>query len=108
MTGQFGSAHKCGVRLTRRDCFLRDLAQCEMDQSFHRVDQRTLPYLRFVNVRSMKISLTPRTTEFFTLFTKDGQNALEVARLVERRFREHPNSVVTQEQVKAGETAGDV
>jgi uncharacterized protein len=55
----------------------------------------------------VKISLTPRTTEFFVLFAKDGKNALEVARLVERRFREHPNSQVTQEEVKAGETAGD-
>ena len=33
--------------------------------------------------------------------------SLEVARLVDRRFREHPNSGVTQEQVKAVETAGD-
>jgi uncharacterized protein len=55
----------------------------------------------------MKISLTPKTTEFFVLFAKSGDNALEVARLVERRFREHPNSGVTQEQVKAAETAGD-
>jgi predicted phosphate transport protein (TIGR00153 family) len=55
----------------------------------------------------MKISLTPRTTEFFVLFASSGENALEVARLVERRFREHPNSGVTQEQVKAAETAGD-
>lgn len=55
----------------------------------------------------MKISLTPKTTEFFVLFAKSGENALEVARLVERRFREHPNSGVTQEQVKAAETAGD-
>ena len=55
----------------------------------------------------MKISLTPKTSEFFTLFTAAGENALEVARLVERRFREHPNSGVTQEQVKATETAGD-
>ena len=55
----------------------------------------------------MKISLTPRTSEFFVLFTSAGDNALEVARLVERRFREHPNSGVTQEQVKAAETAGD-
>jgi predicted phosphate transport protein (TIGR00153 family) len=55
----------------------------------------------------VKISLTPRTTEFFVLFTSAGENALEVARLVERRFREHPNSGVTQEQVKAAETAGD-
>ena len=55
----------------------------------------------------MKISLTPRTTEFFVLFTSAGENALEVAQLVERRFREHPSSSVTQEQVKAAETAGD-
>ena len=55
----------------------------------------------------MKISLTPKTTEFFVLFASSGENALEVARLVERRFREHPNSGVTQEQVKAAETAGD-
>ena len=57
--------------------------------------------------RPMKISLTPRTTEFFVLFASAGENALEVAQLVERRFREHPNSGVTQEQVKAAETAGD-
>ena len=55
----------------------------------------------------MRFSLTPRTTEFYILFGKSGENALEVARLVERRFREHPNSGVTQEQVKAVETAGD-
>ena len=55
----------------------------------------------------MRISLTPRTTEFFTLFSRAGANALQVARLVERRFREHPNSGVTQEQVKAEETEGD-
>jgi len=55
----------------------------------------------------MKISLTPKTTEFFVLFASSGENALEVARLVERRFREHPNSGVTQEQVKAAENAGD-
>src|SRR5512145_2414089 len=55
----------------------------------------------------MRFSLTPRTTEFYVLFGKAGGNALEVARLVERRFREHPNSGVTQEQVKAEETEGD-
>ncbi len=55
----------------------------------------------------MRVSLTPRTTEFFALFARDGENALEAARLVERRFREHPSSGVTQEQVKAVETAGD-
>ncbi len=55
----------------------------------------------------MRISFTPRTAEFFALFGRAGSNALETARLVERRFREHPNSGVTQEQVKAVETAGD-
>jgi uncharacterized protein len=55
----------------------------------------------------MRISLTPRTTEFFTLFARAGENALQVARLVERRFREHPRSDVTQEQVKREETEGD-
>jgi len=55
----------------------------------------------------MRISLTPRTSEFFTLFGKAGENALQVSRLVERRFREHPNSGITQEQVKRVETEGD-
>ncbi|MGH3111789.1 MAG: DUF47 domain-containing protein [Gaiellaceae bacterium] len=55
----------------------------------------------------MRISLTPRTTEFFTLFARAGENALQTARLVERRFREHPNSDVSQEQVKREETDGD-
>jgi uncharacterized protein Yka (UPF0111/DUF47 family) len=55
----------------------------------------------------MRISLTPRTTEFFTLFARAGENALQTARLVEQRFREHPTSSVTQEQVKREETDGD-
>jgi predicted phosphate transport protein (TIGR00153 family) len=55
----------------------------------------------------MRFSLTPRTTEFYELFAKAGANALEAARLAERRFREFPNSSVTQEDVKAIETAGD-
>jgi len=55
----------------------------------------------------MRIRLTPRTGEFYDLFAKAGENALASARLVERRFRDHPNSDVTQEQVKAIETEGD-
>jgi uncharacterized protein Yka (UPF0111/DUF47 family) len=55
----------------------------------------------------MRIRFTPRTTEFYDLFAKAGENALASARLVERRFRDHPNSDVTQEQVKAIETEGD-
>ena len=55
----------------------------------------------------MRISLTPKTTEFFTLFARAGENALQTARLVERRFREHPGSGITQEQVKQEESEGD-
>ena len=55
----------------------------------------------------MRLSLVPRTTEFFDLFERAGANALEAARLAERRFREWPNPSVQQEDVKAVETAGD-
>lgn len=55
----------------------------------------------------MKISLVPRTTAFYELFTKAGANALEAGRLVERRFREHPNSSVRHSDVKAIEDEGD-
>ena len=55
----------------------------------------------------MRISFTPKTTEFFTLFAHAGESAVEAARLVEQRFREHPNSSVTQEQVKDQEKVGD-
>ncbi len=55
----------------------------------------------------MKLSLVPRTSEFYDLFTRAGANALETGRLVERRFREYPNSSVTQAHVKEAEHEGD-
>ena len=55
----------------------------------------------------MRLRLTPRTTEFYDLFTRAGDNALEAARMAETRFREYPNSSVSQADVKAIETAGD-
>ena len=55
----------------------------------------------------MKLSLVPRTSEFYDLFTRAGANALETARLVERRFREYPSSSVTQADVKEAEHEGD-
>jgi hypothetical protein len=55
----------------------------------------------------LKISLVPRTTAFYELFRRAGANALEAARLVERRFREHPNSSVRHSDVKAIEDEGD-
>jgi predicted phosphate transport protein (TIGR00153 family) len=55
----------------------------------------------------VRLRLTPRTTEFYDLFIRAGENALEAARQAEIRFREYPNSSVTQADVKAVETAGD-
>ena len=55
----------------------------------------------------MRLSLVPRPTEFYDLFARAGENALEAARSAEIRFREYPNSSVTQADVKAIETAGD-
>lgn len=55
----------------------------------------------------MRLSLVPRPTEFYDLFARAGENALEAARHAETRFREYPNSSVTQADVKSIETAGD-
>jgi predicted phosphate transport protein (TIGR00153 family) len=55
----------------------------------------------------VRLALVPRTSEFYELFTKAGENALETARLVERRFREFPDNAVRQPDVKALEHRGD-
>ena len=55
----------------------------------------------------MRLALVPRTTEFYDLFTRAAENALETARLVERRFREFPEQGVRQADVKALEHKGD-
>jgi predicted phosphate transport protein (TIGR00153 family) len=55
----------------------------------------------------MRLALTPRTSEFYDLFARAGQNALEAARRTEQRFREYPSSSVSQADVKQIETAGD-
>jgi predicted phosphate transport protein (TIGR00153 family) len=55
----------------------------------------------------VRLSLVPRPTEFYDLFARAGENALECAQQAEIRFREYPNSTVTQADVKAIETAGD-
>ena len=55
----------------------------------------------------MRIAFVPRTSEFYDLFTRAGANALEAAQRAETRFREYPNSSVSQADVKAVETAGD-
>ncbi len=55
----------------------------------------------------MRLSLVPRPAEFYELFARAGANAVEAARHAETRFREYPNSSVSQADVKAIETAGD-
>ncbi|HYZ19653.1 MAG TPA: DUF47 family protein [Gaiellaceae bacterium] len=55
----------------------------------------------------MKLALVPRTTEFYVLFTRAGENVLEAAKLAEQRFREIPDSSVRQTDVKALEHRGD-
>jgi uncharacterized protein len=55
----------------------------------------------------MRLGLVPKTTEFYDLFTRAGENALEAARLAERRFREFPEQGVRQADVKECEHRGD-
>ena len=43
----------------------------------------------------------------YELFALAGQNAVAIARAVEQRFREHPSSSVTQDDVKELEHEGD-
>jgi predicted phosphate transport protein (TIGR00153 family) len=57
--------------------------------------------------RAMRLALVPRPAEFYDLFTRAGENALEAAHKAEVRFRDHPNSAVTQADLKEVEHAGD-
>ncbi|HYY32001.1 MAG TPA: DUF47 family protein [Gaiellaceae bacterium] len=55
----------------------------------------------------MRLALVPRPTEFYDLFTKAGANALDAAQKAEVRFREYPNSSVSQADIHEVEHAGD-
>ena len=55
----------------------------------------------------MRLALLPKTTEFYDLFIEAGENALEAARLAERRFRSFPERSVRQAEVKEREHRGD-
>ena len=55
----------------------------------------------------MRLAFVPKTTEFYDLFTRAGENLVETARLVERRFAEFPEDNVRQADVKALEHKGD-
>ena len=56
----------------------------------------------------MRISLTPRTTRVLRPLRARRRERARGGAARRAAFREHPNSGVTQEQVKAAETAGDV
>jgi predicted phosphate transport protein (TIGR00153 family) len=55
----------------------------------------------------MRLAFVPRTTAFYDLFAKAGENVLATAQLVERRFADFPELSVRQTEVKALETRGD-
>jgi predicted phosphate transport protein (TIGR00153 family) len=57
--------------------------------------------------RAVRLALTPRTTEFYDLFVRAGENTLAVARLAERRFAQVPDSEVRQREIKQLEHEGD-
>jgi uncharacterized protein len=52
-------------------------------------------------------NLVPQTSQFYDLFDRAGKNALEAARGAEARFREYPDSSVTQQEMKRIENVGD-
>jgi predicted phosphate transport protein (TIGR00153 family) len=55
----------------------------------------------------VRLAFTPKTTEFYDLFARAGENAVEVARLAQQRFEGIPDSEVRQSEIKALEHAGD-
>jgi uncharacterized protein len=55
----------------------------------------------------VRLALTPKTTEFYDLFARAGENALAVARLAQQRFEGIPDSDVRQSEIKALEHEGD-
>jgi predicted phosphate transport protein (TIGR00153 family) len=55
----------------------------------------------------VRLSLVPRTTEFYDLFSAAGENALEAARLADQRFRSFPDREIKQGAIKELENRGD-
>ena len=55
----------------------------------------------------MRLTLMPRSTQLYGLFTEAGRNVLEAARLAEQRFQEFPNPTVSGQKVKDLEHEGD-
>ena len=55
----------------------------------------------------MRLSLVPRTAQFYELFEQAGATALECARKVEQRFRDFPDTQIDQSTIKELEHDGD-
>jgi len=55
----------------------------------------------------MRFGFGPGSAELYALLARAGENAVETAEAVERRFREFPAPSVSQDDVKAFEHAGD-
>ena len=55
----------------------------------------------------MRLAFVPKTTEFYDLFTRAGENLLATASLAEQRFRDFPETSVEHGQVKELENRGD-
>jgi predicted phosphate transport protein (TIGR00153 family) len=55
----------------------------------------------------MRFGVGPSSKEMYALLAQAGENAVATAQAVERRFREHPSTSVTQDDVKALEHEGD-
>ncbi|MCL4288822.1 MAG: DUF47 family protein [Thermoleophilia bacterium] len=55
----------------------------------------------------MRLALVPKSSEFYDLFIRAGENALASARLADERFRDHPNTTVAHSEVKRLESIGD-
>ena len=55
----------------------------------------------------MRFGFGPSSAEMFALLGYAGENTVETARAVERRFREYPSSGVTQDDIKEFEHQGD-
>jgi predicted phosphate transport protein (TIGR00153 family) len=60
-----------------------------------------------MNLGGIRLGVGPGSARMFELLAEAGENAVEIARAVEQRFREHPSSSVSQEHVKALEHEGD-
>ena len=55
----------------------------------------------------MRLSLVPKTTEFYDLFTAAGENMLAAARLAEEALPHYPQTEIGQDEIKRVETEGD-